>query len=282
MESLPKDVIVFMALKYDLRTILNLCQTNKHFNKLICLNNVFWMNKTVKDYGYYGHIPRVLNKLFKNMFNQKIIWRDYYKILYINKGNHNMQRGFNKAIKDEDNETVKVLLNDIRIDPSVRHNYAIRFVSENQNIEMVKLLLTHPKVDPSDKNNYAIIFASQFGHLEVVKLLLIHPKVDPTAQDYLSVKNAAKNGHRKVYELLLDDPRVGNNKGTNNIADKYPLAFTDKYYRKLNKRLYGPTSYVPNTVPNPMYSNDEAMRLINLAINNNNLEVIRLSEYINK
>lgn len=50
-DKLPKDVIVFMALNYDLVAITAFCQTNSRFNQLVCQNNNFWLQKLQKDFG---------------------------------------------------------------------------------------------------------------------------------------------------------------------------------------------------------------------------------------
>lgn len=50
MENLPKDVIIQLALEFDLPSILSLCQTSTKLNMLICENNTFWINKLRKDF----------------------------------------------------------------------------------------------------------------------------------------------------------------------------------------------------------------------------------------
>ena len=51
-------------------------------------------------------------------------------------------------------------------------------------IDIVKLLLQDTRVDPSDRDNYAIRRTSEKGHVEVVKLLLQDPRVDLLLQDH--------------------------------------------------------------------------------------------------
>ena len=51
MEKLPKDIIVSLALELNLEDIVMLCQTTSRFNEKICQNNIFWLNKLIKDYG---------------------------------------------------------------------------------------------------------------------------------------------------------------------------------------------------------------------------------------
>ena len=84
METVPKGLLISMALGYDLATILNFCLTSKRFNSFICQNNNFWMNKTLYDYGQFGHVPKILNEKYKKYMVKKLhgkITINYYIIL---------------------------------------------------------------------------------------------------------------------------------------------------------------------------------------------------------
>jgi len=50
-DNVPNDVVVYMALNYDLATITAFCQTSSRFNMLVCQNNNFWLQKLEKDFG---------------------------------------------------------------------------------------------------------------------------------------------------------------------------------------------------------------------------------------
>lgn len=50
MESLPRDVLVYLALELDLLDIVNLCKSNKKIDEKICKNHHFWRNKINRDY----------------------------------------------------------------------------------------------------------------------------------------------------------------------------------------------------------------------------------------
>jgi len=119
-------------------------------------------------------------------------------------------------------EIVKLLLQDGRADPSVNNNYAIGLSAQNGHIEVVELLLQDERIDPGDDDNYAIGSASKYGHIEVVKLLLQNPRVDPSDDDNYAIRNAAKNGHTEVVRLLLQDgrsdPSAKNNQAIRNAA----------------------------------------------------------------
>ena len=116
-------------------------------------------------------------------------------------------------------EVIKILLLDLRVDPSANFNHAIRFASKLGHLELVKILLYDSRVDPSALNNDAIAYASEFGHLEVVKLLLLDPRVDPSVSLDYAIRFGAKEGHLGVVETLLLDRRVNPCK-MNNFAIK--------------------------------------------------------------
>ncbi len=50
LESLPNDIILQMAMTYSYDAIMNMCVSNKKFYQIICNNNKFWKNKTIKDF----------------------------------------------------------------------------------------------------------------------------------------------------------------------------------------------------------------------------------------
>lgn len=47
---LPKDVLQRVALDFSPTDLINLCKTNKHVNRILCDNNVFWSMKFRKDF----------------------------------------------------------------------------------------------------------------------------------------------------------------------------------------------------------------------------------------
>lgn len=68
MNNLPKDLLIVLALNLEYEEILNLCQTNKRVNDIVCKNKLFWKQKLVKEYpninidnvtnykGLYGYL----------------------------------------------------------------------------------------------------------------------------------------------------------------------------------------------------------------------------------
>lgn len=51
LDTLPRDVIIQIALGLDLPELLSYCRLSKKFNDTVCKNNDFWFNKLEKDYG---------------------------------------------------------------------------------------------------------------------------------------------------------------------------------------------------------------------------------------
>lgn len=50
MENITRDTLILIALNLDIPELLHLCNINSKFNKLLCKNNTFWMNKLHNDY----------------------------------------------------------------------------------------------------------------------------------------------------------------------------------------------------------------------------------------
>lgn len=96
---------------------------------------------------------------------------------------------------------------DNHIDPD-SGNRKIRCASRNGFLETVKLLLQDERVDPSSNNNYCIKLASANGHTEIVEILLQDPRINPSAGDNYALKMAVKNGHWEIAKMLLHDARV--------------------------------------------------------------------------
>ena len=132
-----------------------------------------------------------------------LTWRHLIDFLEIN-----LSEIFVNNCRNGNIEIIKFLIEDSRVDPSVRDNLSIIWASINGHLEVVKLLLQDPRVDPSARNNESIIWASNYGHLEIVRLLLQDPRVDPSSRDNCSIIRASNYGHLEVVKLLLQDYRI--------------------------------------------------------------------------
>ena len=150
-------------------------------------------------------ICKILKNNIKFLLLNKECCSKLYLFLYFFE---NIQKLFHTVCRHSKIEMIKILLQDIKVDPSDQHNIAIIWASIKGLLDVAKLLLQDPRVDPSDQHNDAIIFASKYGHIKIVKLLLQDPRVDPSDQNNWSIRWASTNGHTEIFKLLLQDPRV--------------------------------------------------------------------------
>eukprot|EP01102_Stenamoeba_stenopodia_P019190 TRINITY_DN7170_c0_g1_i1.p1 TRINITY_DN7170_c0_g1~~TRINITY_DN7170_c0_g1_i1.p1 ORF type:complete len:379 (-),score=76.58 TRINITY_DN7170_c0_g1_i1:290-1426(-) len=138
--------------------------------------------------------------------------------------------GRNKAIRVAsgagDAEFVEYLLSLPKVDPAAEGDYAIRSASQSDRVEVIKLLLKDSRVNPASHDNWCIKRAARHGHDEVVKVLLSDSRVDPTAEDNFAIREASKHGYKNVVKLLLKDPRVD------------PTADSNSALRKASKHGY--------------------------------------------
>lgn len=64
MDSLPKDVLVYMAVKMDIKDALSLCRTSSFFYNTIYKNDDFWMNKSKKDFSFLDSSVEIYRKRY--------------------------------------------------------------------------------------------------------------------------------------------------------------------------------------------------------------------------
>ncbi len=78
MNTLPDDLIVYMALSYDMEDLVSYCRTSKRANHLVCDNNNFWIQKLKRDFGismddikrYYRDrgYDEIIQNMLKNLY----------------------------------------------------------------------------------------------------------------------------------------------------------------------------------------------------------------------
>ncbi|KAI8891971.1 hypothetical protein BC833DRAFT_612927, partial [Globomyces pollinis-pini] len=144
-----------------------------------------------KDLNNNYHVSKEqLNKLFlyKKRFNHGGTYKLYLQ------SSEPTRADFEKAIKDNKFDIVKVLLEDARTDPTVNFNFSIGLASENGYTEIVKILLKDERVVPSANYDHAIRWASKNGHTDVVETLLKDGRVNPSVHDNFSIKFASERG----------------------------------------------------------------------------------------
>lgn len=113
------------------------------------------------------------------------------------------------AIARGNNESVKKLLKDKRVDPSADFNRPIKTAAKFGNIKILKLLLKDKRVDPSSpiekdkKDNYSIEAAAENGYHDIVKLLIQHPKVRGKMSN-TEIKKYEDMANKIVRESLIE------------------------------------------------------------------------------
>lgn len=94
----------------------------------------------------------------------------------------------------------------LRLDPSARNQFAIRWSSRGGHWRVVERLLRHPLVDPSYGDQQALREACKRGHSSCVAVLLRDARVDPTVLNQHALVCACEMGHAQVALLLLKHP----------------------------------------------------------------------------
>ena len=141
------------------------------------------------------------------------------------------QKRFEKAVRENDIETVKKLLKDSEVDPAADYNYAIRYASEYGYAEVVRLLLDGVRVDPRACDNYAIRQASHNGHVEVVRLLLDDDRVNPADDNNFAIRYA--NEHDEIVKMLYYDYRICHQQLVLDIIEEHGQCDTKKLIERL-------------------------------------------------
>jgi ankyrin repeat protein len=107
-----------------------------------------------------------------------------------------------EAVKNNDINNVKLLLQENEIDPSANSNMSIRVAAEYGYTEILTLLLNDNRVDPSDYEDDAFRYAAEKGHLDIAKILLKDKRVDPKSCNNWAITKAMSNKHLEVVEFL--------------------------------------------------------------------------------
>ncbi len=162
--------------------------------------------------NYFDINPRLSTSKVIDQLADKIIVK-YHKA---EMANISVKEEFSTALREGDVITVKRLLKNPKVDPA---DHTFRLPSEYGHADVVQLLLEDGRVDPTAKNNYAIVRSSQLGHAGVVQLLLADGRADPAVKNNYAIRWSSQNGHAGVVQLLLADGRADPT-AENNIAIK--------------------------------------------------------------
>lgn len=211
--------------------LVNICGSTKVYSILCTTNNLFInliLNKET-DYLLSRYQPTEA-LLFAINNNNDLIVKELLKQGVDPSFNDNII--MNACIKGSI-KVINNLLEDPRIDPSIKNNQPLIEAIKNNHVSIVDRLLADPRVDPTDRNNNALILACQYGFTGIVDRLLQDPRVDPSDNDNLAIVRATSYGHLSVINRLLDDIRV-NVKARNNAAIKEA---TRRGYKDIVNRL---------------------------------------------
>lgn len=117
-------------------------------------------------------------------------------------------------------DSARVLLEDVRVDPTYTRNTLFRIACSRGNIRLAKLFLAHPKVNPGDRHNSGIKWAGLVGNKQMVLLLLEDPRVNPCDKNNRAIRRAYEKGQFEIVKILLKDARVQETLGDNLVIYK--------------------------------------------------------------
>jgi hypothetical protein len=146
----------------------------------------------------------VVNSLMKRMNDSAIVRR----ILEENINANIIQYLFKFMIRYAKTTTIKILLEDPRVDPSVSDNSSLISACYRGDVDIVKLLLKDYRVDPTVRNSNVIMIAVERNNIPLLKLLLKDGRADPSANNNEALLYANDYGKLKISKILLKDPRV--------------------------------------------------------------------------
>lgn len=113
-----------------------------------------------------------------------------------------------QAIKDDNIEIVKMLLQDPHMNLITNYNYALTIAIDYRRNDILKFLLADSRIDPSFNNNEVIHFAAARGYNDIIKLLLHDQRVNPVQVNNCAVCAAIEHKHYLTVMILLNDSRT--------------------------------------------------------------------------
>lgn len=217
LEKLPKDLLIELALSFDLASLLNFCQSSKNINQIICENIQFWYRKLITDFNIYRKdIPK------KYINNPKIYYED---IIY------HLRNGINKFlihyISENNINLVEYALNhgaDLHIDNDSPLYKAV----QNDNLDLVKYLVKKG-ADVNAGNGYILELALVEDNEDVAKYL-IKKGADININNSEPFLQAIFSGNLDMIKYLVS--KGANINAQNNKAFK--LAYKYRYDDILN------------------------------------------------
>jgi len=132
--------------------------------------------------------------------------------------------------------TIKKLIKNKNVDPTLDNNYAIRTACERNNDAVVKLLLKYPNINPAANGNEAIQTATRYGHTKIVKLLLDSKLVDASVDNNWSLRTAHAFKYTNIMKLLLNEKSVLQRLSVKSILTRKIVNILKEKYDFINNR----------------------------------------------
>lgn len=158
------------------------------------------------------------NPIMKNLGREDIVWGFHHAVAHgyveilstiLTCSSLDLSAEVSPILAAASQETVHLLLEDGRFDPSTENHAALRTAIRNGYTDIVESLLADPRVDPTAIVGYnALQDASERGHTAIVRMLLVDPRVDPSVDDNVALRVACARGFTELVEVLLADTRV--------------------------------------------------------------------------
>jgi len=112
------------------------------------------------------------------------------------------------ATKIEDYKTIKLLIEDKRVDILAEDNYCIKVTALNNNKLIMKYLLENTNASPTASDNYPLYIAIEKHNNEILKLLIedsrVNLKIDDNYPLYLSIIV----GNLEAFELIRKELNI--------------------------------------------------------------------------
>ena len=108
----------------------------------------------------------------------------------------------------DDIELFRMLMEDVRIDPTPNGNDILQYFIERNNIEAVRIIVEDGRISVDTPDNNHIILAAYYNRWEILKLLLSDPRAQPSKNDNRAIVEAIKRKNIESLSILLNDPRT--------------------------------------------------------------------------
>jgi len=122
-----------------------------------------------------------------------------------------------RKVYDDDAESVAFAINDVGVNPSYNNNEALILAIEEGNNNIVRILLEDPRINAGIDDNRALILTLSYidqypetkeDYVAILTYLLFDDNVDPSVDNDRALLYAAKYGSMQLLDRLLRDKRV--------------------------------------------------------------------------